>query len=114
MAPSKVESIRGLVEVEDDSSRANTHWMPRRRDLRPQRLERLNVNLGEGRKRLDRVAQHLDRHAGANRQRRLLKPLARFWAEGVRDSQVLAVGEQDQESLALGVGPGVRLGLRQL
>jgi hypothetical protein len=49
MAPSKVESIRGLVEVEDDSPHANIHRMLRRRDLRPQRLERLNVNLGGGR-----------------------------------------------------------------
>jgi hypothetical protein len=61
MAPSRVESIRGLVVVEEDSSRANIHRLPGRRDLRPQRLERLDVNLGDGRERLDRVAQDLDR-----------------------------------------------------
>ena len=98
--------------VEDDSSRANIHSLPGRRDLRPQRLERLDANFGEGRERLDRVAQDLDRHAGANRQRRLLKPLARFWAEGLRAGQ--AVSEQGQKSLALGVGPDVSLSLRQL
>jgi hypothetical protein len=47
--------------VEEDSSRANIHRLPGRRDLRPQRLERLDVNLGDGRERLDRVAPDLDR-----------------------------------------------------
>jgi hypothetical protein len=63
---------------------------------------------------LNRVAQNLDRYVSANRQRRLLKPLASFGSERIRASQTPTVGEQRQEPIALGVRPGVRLGLRKL
>ena len=55
-------------------------------------FECLDVDLGERRERLDRVAQDLERHAGANRQRRLLKPLAGLGSERVGAGQPLAVG----------------------
>jgi hypothetical protein len=41
--------------------------------------------------RLDRVAQHLDRDMGADRQRRLLQPLTRFGPKGIGPGQPLAV-----------------------
>ena len=77
-------------------------------------FERLDVDLGEGREGLDRVAQNLDRNASANRQRRLLKPFARLGAERVGACQPLAVSEQGEEPVAVGVRARVRLGLREL
>ena len=96
------------------SSRRDVHWLLRGRDLPAQRLKCLDVDLGESRKRLDRVTQNLNRYAGANRQRRLLKPLASLGSERVRTGQTLAVGKQGQEPVALGVRARVRLGLREL
>jgi hypothetical protein len=58
MTPSKVESIRGLVEVEDDRSRADIHPMPAPRDIadRPQAL-------GYTKPRVDRNTVSLNLHA---------------------------------------------------
>ena len=83
-------------------------------DLAAEQLERVEVDLREGRERLDRVEQHVERDAGADRERRLLQPLARLRAERVGAGQRLAVAEQRQEAVALGVGARVRLGLRDL
>ena len=82
------------------------------RDLAAERLQRVDVDLREGRERLDRVAQHVERDAGADRQRRLLQPLARLGAERVGAGQPLAVAEQRQEAVLLGVRARVRRGLR--
>ncbi len=76
-----------------------------------------DVDLRERRERLDRVPQHVERDAGADRQRRLLQPLAGLRPERVGAGQPLAVAEQRQEAVALGVGArvGRRLGdLRQI
>ena len=70
------------------------------------------VDLGEGRERLDRVAQHVERHLRADRQRGLLEPLAGLRPERVRAGEPLAVAEERQEAVRLGVGAGVGGGLR--
>ena len=82
------------------------------RDLVVQGLERGDVDLGEGGEGLDDVAQHLQRHAGADGQGGLLQPLAGLGAERVGAGQALAVAEQGQEAVGLGVGArvGGRLG----
>ena len=79
-----------------------------------ERFQRVDVDLRERREGLDRVAQHVERHARADRQRRLLQPLARLGPERVGAGQPLAVAEQRQEAVALGVGARVRRGLRDL
>ena len=81
-------------------------------DLAAERFQRVDVDLGEGGEGLDDVAQHLQRHAGADGQRGLLQPLAGLGAERVGAGQPLAVGQQGQEAVRLGVGVGVggRLG----
>jgi hypothetical protein len=58
MAPSRVESIRGLVVVEDDLSRANIHPMPDPGDIaeRPQAL-------GYAKPRVDRNTVSVNLHA---------------------------------------------------
>ena len=65
-----------------------------------QRLQRRDVDLREGRERLDRVAQHVERDVRADGQRRLLQPLARLGPERVGAGQPLAVAEQRQEAVA--------------
>ena len=67
-------------------------------DLAAQRLQRGDVDLGEGGERLDDVAQHVERHAGADGQRGLLQPLAGLGAERVGAGQPLAVAQQGQEA----------------
>jgi len=47
-------------------------------DLAAERLDGGEVDLREGRKRLDRVAEDIDRDLGADGERRLLEPLARL------------------------------------
>ena len=49
-----------------------------------------------------------------NGQRGLLEPLAGLGAERVGTGQPLAVAEQRQEAVGVGVGTCVGLGLRQL
>src|SRR5580698_7540297 len=53
------------------------------RDLAVQRFQRVDVDLGEGGEGLDDIAQHLDRHPGADGQRGLLQPLAGLGAQRV-------------------------------
>src|SRR5271157_1035767 len=72
--------------------------LARCRDLAAQRLERGDIDLGEGGEGLDRVAQHLERHAGTDRQRGLLDPLTRLGAQGVRAGQPVTVAEKGQEA----------------
>ncbi len=72
------------------------------------------VDLREARERLDRVAQHVERDVGADRERRLLQPLAGLGPERVGAGQPLAVAEQRQEAVRLGVGVRVGGGLRDL
>jgi len=55
-----------------------------RRDIAAQRLQRVDEDLRERRKRLNDVAQHVQGNAGANGQRRLLQPLAGLGAEPIR------------------------------
>ena len=103
-----------LEERSSARRRVRARWRRSSRDLAVQRLQRCEVDLGERRERLDRVAQHVERHARADRERRLLQPLARLRAERVGAGQPLAVAEQRQEPVALGVGARVRGGLRDL
>src|SRR3954451_17249307 len=60
-------------------------------DLGAERFERRDVDLRERGEWLDRVAQNLEWHLGADRQRRLLKPLAGLRAERVGAGEALAV-----------------------
>ena len=53
-------------------------------ELGAQRLERGHVDLGEGGERLDDVAQHVERDAGADGQGGLLQPLTRLRDPGRR------------------------------
>jgi hypothetical protein len=53
---------------------------------------------------LDRVAQHVERDASADRERGLLEPLAGLGAERVGAGQTLAVAQQREEAVRLGVG----------
>ena len=108
-----VREDRSRHERDEAHGSRNRCRLPPARDLRTQCLERLDVDFREGGEWLDRVGQDLDRYAGANRQRRLLKPLASFGAEGVGADQAGAVGEQGQEPVAVGIRARVRLGLRQ-
>ena len=71
------------------------------RDRHAQRLQRRVVDRREARERLDRVAQHLERDVGPDRQRRLLQPLTGFGPERVGAGQPLAVAEQRQEPVGL-------------
>ena len=80
---------------------------------RAERLQRGDVDLRERRERLDRVAQDVERDVGADRQRGLLQPLARLGAERVGAGQPLAVAEERQEAVALGVRARVGGGLRR-
>src|SRR5579862_6309512 len=64
-----------------------------RGDLVMQRDERVQINFRERGERLDRVAQHIDRHARADGKRRLLQPLAGLRAERISASELLAVAE---------------------
>ena len=86
----------------------------RHADLPAELLERGDVDLREGRERLDRVSQHVERHAGPDRQRGLLHPLAGLRAQGVRAGQQFAVAEQGQEAVDFGVVVGVGGGLRHV
>src|SRR5260370_26385442 len=52
-------------------------------DLDAERLQRVDVDLREGGEGLDDIAQHRQRHAGANGQRGLLQPLPGLRAERV-------------------------------
>src|SRR6187549_548584 len=67
-----------------------------RRDLLMQDAQRLDEDLRERRERLDRVAQDVERHAGADGERGLLEPFAGLRAEGVGAREPLAVAEQLQ------------------
>ena len=58
--------------------------------------------------------QDVERDAGADRQRGLLQPLAGLGAERVRAGQPLAVAEQGQVAVGLGVGARVGRGLGDL
>src|SRR5215217_3034222 len=86
----------------------------RRGDLGAEGLQPGEVDLREGRERLDRVRQDVERHAGADRERGLLKPLAGLWAERVGAGQPLAVAEQREEAVRLSVGVRVGGGLGNL
>ena len=55
--------------------------------------------------------QNVQRNPGADRQRRLLQPLAGLGAERVGAGEPLAVAEQGEEAVGLGVGARVRLRL---
>ena len=79
-----------------------------------QRLQRRDVDLRERRERLDRVGEDVDRDVGADGERRLLQPLAGLGTERVRARQPLAVAEERQEAVALGVGMRVGGGLGDL
>ncbi len=59
--------------------------------------------LRERRKRLDRVSQHVNRHLGTNRQRHLLKPLARLGPDCHRTDEDAScrVGEELDEPRSL-------------
>src|SRR5436190_7785856 len=79
-----------------------------------ERLERADVDLREGGEGLDRVAQHVQRDAGADGQRRLLQPFAGLGAERVGAGQALAVAEQGEEAVGFGVRARIRLRLGHL
>ena len=81
---------------------------------RAERLQRVDVDLREGREGLDGVAQHVERDARADGERGLLEPLACLGAEGVGAGQPLAVAEEGEEAVRLGVGARVGLGLGEL
>ena len=93
--------------------RSRADRLARRRDLPAERLQRGDVDLRERRERLDRVGQDVERDVGADRERGLLQPLARLGAERVGAGQPLAVAEERQEAVALGVGARVGGGLRR-
>src|SRR5262249_38029322 len=63
----------------------------RARDVDPEGLQRTEVDLREGRERLDGVEQHVERQARPDRKGGLLQPLPRLGAERVRAGQPLAV-----------------------
>ena len=63
------------VEAEGDSRSDCRSDCPSVLERQVARGER--ETLGEARERLDRVPQHVDRHLGSDRERRLLQPLAR-------------------------------------
>ena len=63
-----------------------------------QLLHRVQVDLREGRERLDRVLEDVERHARADRERRLAEPLARLGADRVGAGEALAVGDQREEA----------------
>ena len=67
-------------------------------DLAVERLQRGDIDFGERGERLDRVAQHFERHAGADRESGLPQPLASLRSERIGPSQPLAVAEQRYES----------------
>ena len=64
-------------------------------------FQRGDIDLGERGEWLDGVAQHLERHAGADRKSGLLQPLAGLRAERIGAGQPLAVAEQGYESVRL-------------
>src|SRR3954471_5595020 len=74
-----------------------------RRDVLAECLQPGDVDLREGGERLDRVAEDVERDVRADRQRRLLEPLARLGPERVGTGQPLPVAEECQEAVALGV-----------
>jgi hypothetical protein len=76
-----------------------------RSDLLPQRLEGADENLGEGRKRLNRVAKHVERHVSSNGKRRLLHPLAGLRPKCVGAGESGPVAQESQEPVGFGVLP---------
>src|ERR1700684_4090849 len=68
-------------------------------DLPVERVQRRDVDLGEGGEGLDDIAQYVDRYPGADGQRGLLQPLACLGAERVGAGQPLAVAAQGQEAV---------------
>ena len=79
---------------------------------RHQRLERVHVDLREGREGLDGVDEDVKRDAGADGERGLLEPLARLRAERVGAGEALAVAQQGEEAVGFRVRArvGGRLG----
>jgi len=116
-APPRGADVRG-VEVRPDHGpgvgsghralRAGPDRLARPRDLFVERLQRGEVDLREGGEGLDRVAQHVERDACADGKRRLLEPLPGLRAARVGAGQPVAVAEQREEAVRLGVG--VRIG----
>ena len=94
--------------------RARPDRLVRGRDLVPKRLQRGDVDLRERGERLNRVAEDIERDAGADRERRLLQPLARLGAERVGAGQPLAVAEERQEAVVIALRPRVGGGLGDL
>src|SRR5271165_1351809 len=96
------------------------HWRSRsgrlrcRGDLAAEHLQRGDVDLGERRERLDRVDQDVELDMGADRERGLLQPLPCLRAERVGARESLAVAEERQKAVLLGVPARVRGGLRHL
>ena len=74
-----------------------------RSDLLAQFLQRFDVDLGEGRERLNRVGEDVERNVPAYRQRGLLEPLTGLGAERVGACQPCAVAQQREEPLGIGV-----------
>src|SRR5262245_25546350 len=84
-------SVAGDERIADrraeSSARSRATGPARCRDLAMQRLQRREMDLGERRERLDRVEQHVEGNACADRQRCLLEPLAGLRAERVGAGQ---------------------------
>src|SRR3954468_19324539 len=85
-----------------------------RRDVLAECLQPGDVDLRERGERLDRVAEDVERDVRADRQRGLLEPLTGLGPERVGTGQPLAVAEECQEAVALGVRARVGGGLRHL
>ena len=85
----------GITRAADRAAllRAGQSVRQRSAGAQQQRLERVDVDLGERGERLDDVAQDIERHAGADGQRGLLQPLAGLGAERIGAGQPFAVAE---------------------
>ena len=93
------------------SSRSRSDRVARRSDVLRSASSAAAWDLREAGEGLNGVAEHVERNVGADRQRGLLQPLARFRTEGVSARQALTVAQQRQEAVGLRIRVCVRGGL---
>src|SRR5437763_12920712 len=101
MSERKRWSFRGYVSARH--GRSGRDRLARGRDRFAERLEAGDVDLREGGERLDGVREDVERDVSSDGECGLLEPFARLRAERIRAGQSLAVAEQRQEPVALGV-----------
>src|SRR5829696_144709 len=109
---SSIENLRPASSARHRRSGADR--LGRCRDLGAERPQRADIDLRERRERLDGVVEDVEWDVGADRQRCLLQPLARLGAERVGAGQPLAVAEECQEAVLLGIRARVGGALRNL